>query len=76
LICSKRRALLPENRAAFLGEACPEDAELRAEVMSLLAQDATLFLESAPALPIVAMSRFYGIPELFACRFEVEDLAR
>jgi serine/threonine protein kinase len=41
-------ALGPEKRAEFLSQACPEDAKLREEVRSLLAQDVDSFLESGP----------------------------
>jgi Tol biopolymer transport system component len=37
-----------ENRAAFLEQACPNDPQLRAEVQSLLDQQADSFLESGP----------------------------
>jgi non-specific serine/threonine protein kinase/serine/threonine-protein kinase len=38
----------PEQRAAFLEEACPDDPQLRREVQSLLDQPAESFLESSP----------------------------
>jgi serine/threonine protein kinase/Tol biopolymer transport system component len=41
-----------DKRAAFLAQACPEDAQLRAEVQSLLDQQAESFLESAPVSAI------------------------
>jgi hypothetical protein len=50
----------PEKRAAFLAQACPDDAQLRAEVQSLLDQQAGSFLESAP------ISAIHG---LAGCRF-------
>ncbi|MFQ5479620.1 MAG: hypothetical protein ACE5E4_13505, partial [Candidatus Binatia bacterium] len=44
--------LKPEERAAYLDEACKDDSELRAEVEALLAQDHehASFLEVAPTL--------------------------
>ncbi len=45
----------PENRMAFLAQACPDDPQLRGEVESLLAQKADSFLESAPASPAKAL---------------------
>jgi eukaryotic-like serine/threonine-protein kinase len=46
-------AIAPENRAAFLDQACAGDAELRREIESLLAraEDASSFLET-PALEL------------------------
>ena len=41
-------ALSAEKRADHLAQACPGDPDLRAEVLSLLAQNADSFLESAP----------------------------
>ncbi len=38
----------PEHRAAFLIESCPDDPQLRAEVQSLLDQQADSFLEGSP----------------------------
>jgi Tol biopolymer transport system component len=46
----------PEKRAAFLAQACPDDPQLRAEVQSLLDQQADSFLESAPLSAIQALS--------------------
>jgi serine/threonine protein kinase/Tol biopolymer transport system component len=46
----------PEQRAAFLAQACADDPELRAEVQSLLDQQADSFLESAPVSAIHALS--------------------
>ena len=45
--------LPPDRRAAYLDQACGSDAELRAEIESLLhAHDATGgFLEDVPAVP-------------------------
>ena len=40
--------LPPEKRAEFPARACPDDAELREELQSLLAQNADSFLDSAP----------------------------
>jgi len=45
-----------EKRAAFLAQACPEDPQLRAEVQSLLDQQAKSFLESSPVSAIKALS--------------------
>jgi Tol biopolymer transport system component/predicted Ser/Thr protein kinase len=45
----------PERRAAFLAQACP-DPQLRAEVQSLLDQQADSFLESAPVSAVRALS--------------------
>jgi hypothetical protein len=44
-----------EKRAAFLAQACPDDPQLRAEVQSLLDQQADSFLESAPVSAIQAL---------------------
>jgi non-specific serine/threonine protein kinase/serine/threonine-protein kinase len=38
----------PEQRAAFLTQACPDDPQLRAEVQSLLAQQSDSFMEDSP----------------------------
>src|ERR1035441_3895183 len=46
----------PEKREALLARACPDDAQLRGEVESLLAQKADSFLESAPVSAIKALS--------------------
>src|ERR1039457_4810874 len=46
----------PEERAAFLLQACPDDPQLRGEVQSLLDQQADFFLESAPLSAIAALS--------------------
>ena len=45
-----------EKRAAFLAHACPDDPELRAEVHSLLNQQADSFLEGAPLSAVQALS--------------------
>jgi hypothetical protein len=45
-----------ERRAAFLAQACPDDAQLRAEVQSLLDQQADSFLESAPVSAVHALT--------------------
>jgi Tol biopolymer transport system component len=45
----------PEKRAAFLAQACPDDAQLRAESQSLLDQQADSFLESSPLSAIQAL---------------------
>jgi len=47
-LCQAALALPPERRAAFLLEACPDDPQLRAEVQSLLEQQADSFLEDSP----------------------------
>src|ERR1039458_3977774 len=46
----------PEERAAFLLQACPDDPQLRGEVQSLLDQQADFFLERAPLSAIKAPS--------------------
>jgi hypothetical protein len=46
----------PEERAAFLAQACPDDSQLRGEVQSLLDQQADSFLESAPVSAVRALS--------------------
>jgi Tol biopolymer transport system component len=46
----------PEKRAAFLVQACPDNPQLRAEVQSLLDQQATSFLENSPVSAIKALS--------------------
>jgi len=46
----------PEQRAAFLAQACPDDPQLRGEVQSLLAQQTDSFLESAPVSAITSLS--------------------
>src|ERR1017187_5167609 len=48
--------LAPEKRAAFLEHACTDDAGLRGEVRSLLAQNTDSFLESAPLSAIKTLS--------------------
>ena len=48
-------ALSAEKRADHLAQACPDDPDLRAEVLSLLAQNADSFLESAPLSAIKAL---------------------
>jgi len=45
----------PEQRAAFLEKACPEDSQLREEVQSLLNQHAESFLESSPLTGLEAL---------------------
>jgi hypothetical protein len=59
----------PEKRAAFLVQACPEDLQLRAEVQSLLDQQAKSFLESSPLSAIKALSagRGWAISRLWNC---------
>jgi serine/threonine protein kinase len=47
-LCQAALSLAPQKRAAFLAEDCPGDPELRAEVQSLLNQQADSFLESGP----------------------------
>jgi Tol biopolymer transport system component len=49
-------ALPTEKRAAFLEQACTDDAGLRGEVRSLLAQNTDSFLESAPLSAIKTLS--------------------
>src|SRR5215469_8773268 len=56
LLYQAAREQPPEKRAAFLAQACPDDAELRREVESLLAQNTDAFLESAPLSAIRALS--------------------
>jgi Tol biopolymer transport system component len=46
----------PEKRTEFLSRACPDDAELREEVRSLLAQTAGSFLESGPVSALKTLS--------------------
>ena len=46
----------PEQRSSFLAKACLDDSQLRAEVQSLLDQDANSFLESAPVFSINALT--------------------
>lgn len=56
----------PEKRASFLNEACGDDAELRAEVESLLAHDEqakTAFLEPADSAVPVHVGGGEGLPE-------------
>jgi hypothetical protein len=49
------RELTAGKRAAFLAQACPDDPQLRAEVQSLLDQQADSFLESAPVSAVRAL---------------------
>ena len=56
----------PEKRAAFLAQACPDDAQLLGEVQSLLDQQADSFLESAPVsatiyLPYQTVGAMLGV---------------
>jgi hypothetical protein len=55
-LCHAALELAPEKRAAFLAQACPDDPQLRAEVQSLLDQQAGSFLESAPLSAVRALS--------------------
>src|SRR5271157_1869675 len=55
-LCHAALELAPEKRAAFLAQACPDDPQLRAEVESLLDQQADSFLESAPLSAVRALS--------------------
>jgi hypothetical protein len=55
-LCQAALELAPEKRAAFLAQACLEDPQLRAEVQSLLDQQADSFLESAPVSAVKALS--------------------
>ena len=54
-LCQAALELTPDKRAAFLEQACP-DTQLRAEVESLLDQQADSFLESAPVSAIRTLS--------------------
>ena len=47
-LCQAALAQPPEQRAAFLAKACPDDPQLRAEVQSLLDRQAESFLEGSP----------------------------
>ena len=49
-------ALSAAKRADYLAQACPGDPDLRAEVLSLLAQNADSFLESAPLSAVKPLS--------------------
>jgi Tol biopolymer transport system component len=49
-------ALSAEKRADYLAQACPGDPDLRAEVLSLLAQNADSFLESSPVSAVKPLS--------------------
>src|SRR5258707_1032673 len=60
------RVMTPDKRVVFLGQACPADSELRVEVESLLANDTTSFLESAPSLPGLSAGMKLGVYELRA----------
>jgi serine/threonine protein kinase/Tol biopolymer transport system component len=55
-LCHAALELAPEKRAAFLAQACPDDPQLRAEVQSLLDQQADSFLESSPVSAVRALS--------------------
>jgi serine/threonine protein kinase/Tol biopolymer transport system component len=55
-LCQAALAQPPEKRAAFLAQACPDDAQLRAEVQALLNQETDSFLESAPLSTVKALS--------------------
>jgi serine/threonine protein kinase/Tol biopolymer transport system component len=55
-LCHAALDLMPEKRAAFLAQSCPDDPQLRGEVQSLLDQQADSFLESAPVSSIKALS--------------------
>jgi len=57
----------PEKRAEFLRRACPEDAELRGEVESLLNQNADSFLESSPLPAVLSPGVKLGSFELIEC---------
>src|ERR1017187_8956798 len=57
----------PEERAAFLLQACPDDPQLRGEVQSLLDQQADFFLESAPLSAIKALSAGAKLGQLRDC---------
>jgi Tol biopolymer transport system component len=45
----------PDERPAFLAQACPDDALVRAEVQALLDQKAASFLEGAPMSAVLAL---------------------
>jgi len=63
--------LPPEKRADFLSQACPDDADLREEVRSLLAQNADSFLENAPLSAIKTFpSRHERVYQIFAAAIE------
>lgn len=55
-LCQAALELPPDKRAAFLAQACAGDAQLRAEVQSLLDQQSDSFLESAPVAAARALS--------------------
>ncbi len=55
-LCQAALEQPPEKRAVFLTQACPDDAQLRAEVQALLDQPADSFLESAPLSAIKALN--------------------
>src|SRR5579862_8881838 len=59
----------PDGRVAYLAQTCPEDAQLRAEVQSLLDQGADSFLESAPVSAIKALR-----PGMKLSNFEIVEL--
>ena len=54
----------PEKRAEFIQQACPDDPQLRAEVQSLLDQNADSFLEGSPLSSIVQAGARLGNFEL------------
>ena len=62
-------ALPPERRAAFLARACSTDPQLRAEVQSLLDQQADSFLEGAPVSAIKTLR-----PGVKLSNFEIVEL--
>ena len=63
-------ALPPERRAAFLARACSADPQLRAEVQSLLDQQADSFLEGAPVSAIKTLR-----PGVKLSNFEIVELS-
>src|ERR1700733_5771602 len=58
----------PEKRAAFLVQACPDNPQLRAEVQSLLDQQARSFLERSPASAIKSAERGREARQFRDCR--------
>ena len=60
------RALRPEERDEFLADACSDDAELRAEVKSLLTQDEEAppdFMQPPEPGPEIRRGRDLGVPD-------------
>lgn len=65
----------PARRASFLDRACHGDAELRAEVMRLLRQDAATELATATALPSPRPARTIAEGDTLAGRFRIVRFA-